>query len=52
MNSYGEVPLGVESAWPALQTERAARVETKDYWTYTIALAIIVAVVALAGCSL
>ena len=49
MNTYGEVPLGVESAWPAPQTERKARVETRDYWTYTIALAVIVAVVALAG---
>lgn len=49
MNTYGEVPLGVESAWPAAQTERKERVETRDYWTYTIALAVIVAVVAFAG---
>lgn len=49
MNTYGEVPLGVESAWPAWQPQRKGRVETKDYWTYTVALALIVVLVTFAG---
>jgi multidrug efflux system membrane fusion protein len=51
MNSYRDVPLGVECAWPAADTERAGDMDNRDMWFYSIGLAIVVAVIALAGCS-